>query len=165
VNRRGTGPSKLSLSNRFVVRGHSAKSTVATASLYYENIKIYLRKYLQIIPLPLHFRKFPVWISRIFFPSKEFYYSPPPLWTPSLCFCCFCFLILNCLCLVVRNRKCLRSGFSLDCNQSACIYRVTFVFIFYFFSKKFFLISGFTQKYSKSFFKNFSCSTWRVVLL
>jgi hypothetical protein len=42
VNRRGTGPSKLSLSNKFVVRGHSARSTVATASLYYDNIKIYL---------------------------------------------------------------------------------------------------------------------------
>ncbi len=33
VNRCGTGPSKLSLSNKFVVRGHSAKSTVATAPL------------------------------------------------------------------------------------------------------------------------------------
>jgi hypothetical protein len=54
VNRRGTGPSRLSLSNKFVVRGHSAKSTVATASLYYENIKIFLRENFKYCLFPLH---------------------------------------------------------------------------------------------------------------
>ena len=36
VKRRGTGPSRLSQSNREASRGHSASSTVATASLYIE---------------------------------------------------------------------------------------------------------------------------------
>ena len=66
VNRRGTGPSRLSLSNKFVVRGHSAKSTVATASLYYENIKIYLRKIFKYYLSPLHFES-----SRLNFTKRK----------------------------------------------------------------------------------------------